>query len=364
MTNDRAAAPPVQETAWGLRHEARFPGLRALAWIGNRLYASRGYDLLCATFSPRQDVSREVSWQVVASHSPSWWRSLTASTRLSARLFRDGFHALAVLESSAIVAAIPGAIVTLAPNEKVFRCTYRIPRGTRPLHITAVPQGPVLWGEYFDNASRDEVHIYASVDGGSHWDVAYTFPRGAIRHVHNVVHDPWEKCLWILTGDYENECRILRASCDLSQVDAVLKGNQQARAVALIPTKDGMYFSSDTPLEANFIFRLDRRGNLSKVAHITSSSINGCQVANRLFFSTMVEPSAFNTSRDLHIYGSRDGNNWTPLLSWRKDRWPMRFFQYGNAFLPDGTNTTEFLALTTVAVVGDDMVTSLYSMSS
>ena len=27
---------------------------------------------------------------------------------------------------------------------------------------------------------------------------------------------------------------------------------------------------------------------------------------------------------------------WRPLCEWKKDRWSMRFFQYGNAFLPDG----------------------------
>jgi len=52
------------------------------------------------------------------------------------------------------------------------------------------------------------------------------------------------------------------------------------------------------------------------------------------------------------------------LLAWKKDRWPISLFQYGNAFLPDGNNTTPFLALTTVAVENDDMVLSLYSVES
>jgi hypothetical protein len=356
--------PPPNSTteaaALRLRRVARFPGLRALAWSGNDLYASRGYDLLCATIAASSADGR--SWRLVGSCSPPIWRTLTASSRLTARLCRDGFHALAVLPS-AMIAAVPGAIVKLAPNEPRFRVTHRITRGTRPLHIIAVPNGPVLWGEYFDNATRDEVHIYASADGGDHWDVAYTFPKGSIRHIHNIVHDPWADCLWILTGDYSDECRILRASCDLSQIDVVLRGNQQARAVALLPAEDGIYFSSDTPLEANFIFRLDCSGILSKLGPISGSSIYGCQAAGHLFFSTMVEPSAVNTDRELHIYGSRNRKNWSPVLSWRKDGWPMATFQYGNAFLPDGNNTTDLLAVTTVAVEKDDMVTSLYSIS-
>jgi hypothetical protein len=362
MKADRTSDPPDSRPTWQLRRVARFPGLRALAWSGNQLYASRGYDLFSATISG--EITSELSWRPIARYHAAWWRNVSASTRLSSRLCRDGFHALAVLNSSAIVGAVPGAIVTLAPNERVFRSTHRITRGTRPLHVTSVPNGPIYWGEYFDNAARDEVHIYASFDAGAHWHVAYTFPRGAIRHVHNIVHDPFANCLWILTGDYGNECRILRASCDLSQIDVLLQGNQQARAVALVPTEDGVYFSSDTPLEANSIFRLDRRGSLSKLSPIGSSSIYGCQVSNALFFSTMAEPSALNPEQEVRIHGSRDRNNWNSLLLFRKDRWPMRWFQYGNAFLPDGNNSTEFLAVTTVAVENEDMATSLYAVNS
>jgi hypothetical protein len=337
---------------------ARVPRMRALAWSADLLYASRGYELLRSTV---QDPSH-LTWEPVAAYHPAWRGRLSVANGLSARLFRDGFHALAILPAGGLVAAVPGAIVTLRPNESEFRTTHEITRGTRPLHITAVPGGAVYWGEYFDNASRDEVHIYASGDGGATWSVAYTFPKVAIRHIHNLVHDPWENCLWVLTGDYGDECRILRASCDFKDVEAVLQGNQQARAVALVPAEDGLYFSSDTPLEANFVYRLDRAGALTRLASLSSSSIYGCRVQNRVFFSTMVEPSEVNRDRRVRIYGGGGAEDWRPLLAWKKDLWPMRSFQYGNAFLPDGDNTTKFLAVTTIAVQSDDMATSLYSV--
>jgi hypothetical protein len=337
---------------------ARLPGMRALAWDGAWLYASRGYSL----FRAHVDDASRLSWQHLADYRPSWRRRLSAANRLTARLLRDGFHALAVLPSGSLVAAAPGAILTLHPGEPEFRQTHAIIRGTRPLHITAVPSGAVYWGEYFDNAARDEVHIYASADQGQTWNIAHTFPKGAIRHVHNIVHDPWGNCLWILTGDYGDECRVLRASCDLSRIEVVLQGKQQARAVAAIPTEDALYFSSDTPLESNYIYRLDRQGALSQLAPISSSSIYGCRVGSHLFFSTMVEPSDVNRDRNVRIYGI-DVNRpetWSPLLSWKKDRWPMGLFQYGNAFLPDGQNTTSYLAVSTIAVEGDDMTNMLY----
>jgi len=260
------------------------------------------------------------------------------------------------------VGVVPGAMVTMAANASEFFPTHVITRGTRPLHIAATPEGILYWGEYFDNASREEVHIYASRDQGMSWQVAYTFPKGAIRHVHNIIYDRWQACLWILTGDYGDECRVLRASCDLRQVDVVLQGNQQARAVAAVPTEQGVFFSSDTPLEANFIYHLDRQGALHKLAPISGSSIYGCRVGRRVCFSTMVEPSEVNRERFVQVYSGNIAGEpqWQPALRWEKDIWPMGFFQYGNACLPDGENATEYLALTTIAVKGEDFSMTLY----
>ena len=265
------------------------------------LYASRGYDLLRAEIG-----AKPIEWEPVAYYKPQWWRNASSSLRLTSRLFRDGFHALAKLSSGHLVGAVPGAIVTLNPDERVFRISQRILRGTRPLHIAATPGGHLYWGEYFDNPGRDEVHIYASTDRGRTWNVAYTFPKGAIRHVHNIIHDPWQQCLWILTGDDGSECRILRASHDLTHVEPVLSGGQQVRAVAAVPAEDGLYFSSDTPLEKNFIYRLDRDGNLCNLAELSSSSIYGCRAGSAIFFSTMVEPSQVNLDRAASVYGSLD----------------------------------------------------------
>ncbi len=354
-----SAMPRVQPSGLTLARVAAFPGMRALAWSDDALYAARGYTLLRARIG-----GSSLEWQQVGRYRPLWWRTLSSRSGLTFRLFRDGFHALAVLSSGDLVAATPGAIVKLASGEAEFRDTHKLVRGTRPLHIAATPGDHVFWGEYFDNPQRDEVHIYASTDRGSTWNVAYTFPKGAVRHVHNMVYDQWQDCLWILTGDNGSECRILRASCDFRSVDVVLSGNQQARAVALVPTPEALYFSSDTPLEANHVYCLDRRGTLTELAELSSSSTYGCRVGEAVFFSTMVEPSQVNVTREVCVYGSPDGARWQRALAYRKDAWPMGWFQYGNAFFPDGRNTSGLLAVATVAVEHADLETSLWRVNS
>ncbi len=365
--NHASAVPTPEPDAMALVRVAAFPRLRALAWHDDLLYASRGYSLLRARVNSKLNSMpipnpTGVEWQHVARYSPTWWRNLSAASRLTFRVCRDGFHALVVLSSGHIVAAAPGTILTLAPGETEFRPTHRVLRGTRPLHITVTPEGHVFWGEYFDNPARDEVHIYASTDQGTTWNVAYTFPRGAVRHVHNIVYDEWAKCLWVLTGDNGPECRILRVSCDFRSVEVVLAGHQQARAVAIVPMPEGLYFASDTPLESNHVYLLDRKGTLAELALLSSSSIYGCRLGSTVFFSTMVEPSPANPDRNVRLYGSVNGRHWQGLLQWKKDFWPMSLFQYGNILLPDGRNQSGLLALTTVAVRSADLVTSLWHL--
>jgi hypothetical protein len=355
-------------SALKLRRVAAWRGIRVLAWDGGVLYGCRGYQIVCLHVGLQ--IGKGAEWELVARFHPVWWRNLTSRTALSYRLVRDGFHALAGLGNSlddqTMVGAVPGALVTRASGSDEFHVTHRVQRGTRPLHVTAVPSGSIYWGEYFDNRERAEVHIYVSTDRGRTWQVAYTFLAGSIRHVHNIVYDRWGDYLWIMTGDEGSECKVLRASCDLRSVEVVLAGNQQTRAVAAIPTEKGLYLSTDTPFEKNHVYRLDREGNVEQVCDLASSSIFGCRVGCRtgeaMFFSTMVEPSAVNTGREVHLAGSRNGTKWQVLARWKKDNLPMRYFQYGNAFLPDGENSTRYLAATTIAVETDDLVTALWEV--
>jgi hypothetical protein len=353
-----AASSARAATGLALVEIASYPFLRTLAWDGPMLYASRGYTLLRST--PRHSLE----WEIAGRHRPAWWRLGTSSTRIGYRLCRDGFHALAFLPSGGMVAAVPGAIITLRPKEGEFRITHRVRRGMRPLNIAVAPDGRALWGEYFDNPRRDEVHIYGSTDGGESWGVIYTFPRRSIRHVHNIVYDRWAGCFWVLTGDLGRECRILRMSEDWKTLEEVREGDQQARAVALVPTAGGLFFASDTPLEKNHIYCMDRNGHLTVESEIAASVLCGCSVGNCIFFSTMAEPSRVNSEREVSLYGRSEDGTWQIVRTWRKDRWPMRFFQYGNAFLPSGNNATDILAASTIAVEGEDISSSLWRVGS
>jgi len=77
----------------------------------------------------------------------------------------------------------------------------------------------------------------------------------------------------------------------------------------------------------------------------------------------MIEPSQVNHTKNVTLFGSDNGATWRPLADWRKDRWSMKFFQYGNAFLPDGENSSDLLAVSTMAVDEADLQTSIWRTS-
>jgi hypothetical protein len=59
------------------------------------------------------------------------------------------------------------------------------------------------------------------------------------------------------------------------------------------------------------------------------------------------------------IYRSPDGDAWEEFLGWRKDSWP-EVFRSACALLPDGNNSTDLLAVSTVGVSGLDLDTTLW----
>src|SRR5262249_7755988 len=142
-----------------LQKIAEFPGTRVLCWDRDALYASRGYEVFAAKVSAEGTLSL---WNFVGSYRCGLSRTFTCATRLTSRFFRDGFHALAVLSSGHLFAAAPGRILRLMPGGGELHSCHRLLRGTRPLHITVGPNEELLFGEYFDNRERSEVHIYGS----------------------------------------------------------------------------------------------------------------------------------------------------------------------------------------------------------
>lgn len=165
-----------------------------------------------------------------------------------------------------------------------------------------------------------------------------------IRHIHGIYQDPYSDLVWISTGDNDDECALFRTDISFEKLDKALSGSQQIRTIKLLFTKDYVYFGSDAPEEVNYIYRLSKETNkVEKLVEVGSTVFHGCKVGNWLFFSTAIEPSKTNLTKEAEVWGSPNGTDWKCLLKFKKDMLPMKGFQYGQIFFPVGKGNEEDL---------------------
>jgi len=276
--------------------------------------------------------------------------------RIYSRLTRSGFHDLAIMPTGRIVGIFHHHIVAYEEKSDEFITTFDIQRGSRPLSLAMTPDEKLYFGEYFSNERREDVHVYTSHDGGKQWNICYTFSKGSIRHIHNIIYDPYRKGLLILTGDEDKESYVFLTKDKFSTVEPILKNGQKARALTAIPIKEGIILPTDTPLEQNYIQFLDNSGKLHQLCPIPGSAFYSCRVGPYFFISTGVEPSRVNKLKYATIYASKNCFDWKCVFKAKKDILPSKLFQYGNIFFPKGLNNTGYLFFTTVALSGCDQV--------
>jgi hypothetical protein len=299
---------------------------------------------------------------------PTWQDRFAAASRLVARALRAGCRGLLQLPDHSLLVLARGRLLKVG-HDGAFREVLRIRRGSGPLTICLTPTGTLFFGEYFFNDARDEVHIFGSRDCGETWAIVYTFPPGAIRHVHAIVFDHFRKGCWVTTGDSDAESMILFSGDEFRTLQRVFYGEQRFRSVSLIPCADALITATDTPFEPNYIMRLlPERGRVEQVQAV-SGSVFALATAGRFqVASVAVEPSKVNVSRKAQLLFSQDGGtHWTELRGGWKDLWQIPYsrllpdkiselplFQHGSFELPWGTSHASVLYAYGQALVEDD----------
>jgi hypothetical protein len=326
---------PINAVAGGVAPEVlgRF---RVLHTAGNTVLASRGLDLFVSHDGARSFTHLAKAWEGPAQRA-------LALTPLLARLMRNGIHAALPLPDGGQVAIVRGAVMHRAPDAHHFTVAHRVVRGTRPLGICLAEGGNLYFGEYFNNPGRDEVHVFRSVDGRQ-WEVAFTFPRGEVRHVHGVVYDRYRRGLWVLTGDDGDEAAIWWTSDDFRTLEPVIRGCQAARAVSALPAPQGLLVPSDTPSEPNFVHRLDSQtGRMERLVYVPGSVFAVGRTRSLFLVSTALERSSVNVDPRVALYASADGETWAPVARFERDFAFLDdkrgYLQYPMVLLPGGEQT-------------------------
>ncbi len=211
----------------------------------------------------------------------------------------------------------------------------------------------VYFGEYFNNPDRKEVRVWRrkKSDNGK-WEVAYTFEKGTINHIHTLVADKYRDCVWISTGDFDNAAGFWIATDDFRSVEPAVIGKQEYRSCAAFALPEGILYATDTQLEANSIRFLRKAGSIfenERLYDLEGSCIYSCSIGESYFFSTAVEPASEGKSKlDLISYRRGKGiKSWNSeivmgnleerfrrIAIFQKDILPMGLCQFGTIVFP------------------------------
>lgn len=197
----------------------------------------------------------------------------------------------------------------------------------RPLNICVSKYGLAM-GEYRSNPERGNIKIWTSSDG-LNWQSNISVPE--IRHIHSITYDEFDDKFIVCCGDYGDEARIITYSSDW-EVQSIIKGDQRYRCIACIPLTDKIIFGTDTEIEKNEIFKLDRSTKrISKICDMPSSVFYGVRTDREVFFSTAVEPSETNeTKRPCIVKINIESDAYTRVFTGEKDIFHPLYFGYGS----------------------------------
>ena len=182
----------------------------------------------------------------------SFWEYLVARVKCINRFFRLGVRCAIPLSSSSFVYYCQNRIYEIDIETGKVSDAVMITKGVRPLKFTEVKGiksfvDGVYFGGYLSNPNKNSVSIYRR-KAATQWEVVYTFIEGTINHIHALVPDKENDCLWILTGDFEDAAGIWKATNNFVSVEKVLMGNQLYRGCLAFPMRKGILYATDSQL--------------------------------------------------------------------------------------------------------------------
>ena len=284
-------------------------------------------------------------------------KRIASKIRIANRLLRLDPRATERLSENKFITCFAHKIWIVDIAQKAMRIVCENRQGWSDTLNFCSDGNNIYWGEYGSNPNRGEVNIY-TISQDEKIEIAYTFPKQTIRHIHNIFFDVAENCFWIFTGDNDKKAGIYMASRDWASVRAVKTGEQRYRAVVGFPYKGGVIYATDSVCDANHIYVLNADGILNKLAPINGSCIYGTETLNHYIFSTTVEPPEGSgllsmlsnklgggiLSRDVEVVSVRKSDLKVAVIArYRKDWLPMKLFQYGTAMFPKGHAQSEAL---------------------
>lgn len=332
------------------------------------LYIDSDLILLYRNFGIYQYIIRTDCVQKVCSIKTSTMKCILSRLRLSNRLLRLSPRCCEKLSNSQYVLSLCNKLWVV----NTATCTVSVINTERAGFSTALNlcrcDNKLYWGDYGTNSLYDSVNIY-ELDERLEMKTVFSFPKGSVRHIHNIIFDRVQSCFWILTGDNEEKAGIYKATKDWKTITSFKNGKQKYRAVVGFPSHGGLIYATDSVEHDNYLYYVNQQGNESMLSPIGGSCIYGGESKDYFLFSTTVESpegrgikAMLSTKlgggikdRNFHLLAvDKNTLKVSSIKSFRKDIWPYKLLQYGYVFIPSGQNNTNEIWINPMACVGYD----------
>jgi hypothetical protein len=313
----------------------------------------------------------------------SWKHNILSRIRLLSRLLRlDVRYGIKISDFRFIIVR-DRVLYELDIKTKKISSGCRLNRGSRPLNIVPIKirgfDDAVYYGEYFGNQNKASVSIYKRINEDN-WEKVYEFPEGEINHIHNLIPDEINGCVWILTGDFDNSAAIWQAKNNFMDVKAIKRGTQEYRSCVAFPILGGIIYATDTPFQRNSLRILNQKDGewqSFEICTINGSVIYSTNLGDFFIFSTVVENNGGEPllrkiltfkrgdgiiKNECVVYQVNKEKNVTEILHNKKDIFSFYLFQFGAIIFPTGHNFSNYLPIYNIGTVKNDLSLILYKI--
>lgn len=267
--------------------------------------------------------------------------------RLTERLLRLEPKCVGRLDGDRFVICVLRKLWLLDLQERMITSLGNMRTGYGILNFCEC-DGHVYWGDYGANPNRDEINIY-KLDENLNISTAYSFPRNGVRHIHNIIKTA--KGFVVMTGDNEKVAGIYQVNSDWTEIKPWKNGEQKYRAVVGFHYQGGLLYATDSVETENHLRYIDEAGAERILATMNGSCIYGGETRDYFLFSTTVESpegggklGLFSRklgggikSDEVHVVAvSKKDLSVKTIIRFKKDSWPMKLMQYGQAVFAGG----------------------------
>lgn len=290
----------------------------------------------------------------------SGFKKLLSKISLAERMLRLAPRTAVWVDDHSFLIAHRGIVYRIElESGKITQDHAFVPGMNAPLSFASVCgvkgfRDGIVYGTYVGESEYPVSVWHRSMDGI--WKEMFQFPKGSVRHVHQILADPEHDRLLILTGDTGPEVAIWEVKDNFATVTPLLQGSQQYRSCFAFVEDDHIYYATDTPLEQNYLYDYDTANQTVKVLKELPGPVIYGTVLNQAgcrsyLFATSVEPdSRIRGKRYLLTYkkgpGVKDSHTclyfgnpqkgFRVIAKFKKDFLPMVLFQFGNVLFPAG----------------------------